>query len=106
MVEKVDPASLGTHDRYHGVHGYGPTQPDYYTTAIFYGPDIKEGGQVDSAHLVDEAPTFARLLNLHYPQPTAGEVIEDVLKWGQTWSSVNNNGLGFFMIGQTLAMGF
>lgn len=80
VVEKVDPASLGTHDRYHGVHGYGPTQPDYYTTAMFYGPDIKEGGQVDSAHLVDEAPTFARLLNLHYPQPTAGELIEDVLK--------------------------
>lgn len=80
VVEKVDPQSLGTHDRYHGVHGYGPTQPDYYTTAVFFGPDIQSGTQVESAHLVDEGPTFARLLNLHYPHPTAGQAIEEVLK--------------------------
>ena len=35
IVEKVDPESIGTHDRYHGVHGYGPTQANYFTTAIF-----------------------------------------------------------------------
>lgn len=32
VVEEVDPASLGTHDRYHEVHGYGPTQDGYFTT--------------------------------------------------------------------------
>lgn len=80
VVEKVDPASLGTHDRYHGVHGYGPNQPNYFTTAIFAGPDVKEGATVDGAHLVDEGPTFAELLGLKYPAPTAGQPIRGVFK--------------------------
>lgn len=80
VVEKVDPASLGTHDRYHGVHGYGPNQPNYFTTAIFAGPDIREGATVEGAHLVDEGPTFAALLGLKYPAPTAGQPIRGVLK--------------------------
>lgn len=80
LVEKVDPASLGTHDRYHGVHGYGPNQPNYFTTAIFAGPDVREGATVEGAHLVDEGPTFAALLGLKYPAPTAGQPIRGVLK--------------------------
>ena len=80
VVEKVDPASLGTHDRYHGVHGYGPNQPNYFTTAIFAGPYVREGATVDGAHLVDEGPTFAALLGLKYPAPTAGQPIRGVLK--------------------------
>lgn len=80
VVEKVDPASLGTHDRYHGVHGYGPNQPNYFTTAIFAGPDVREGATVEGAHLVDEGPTFAALLGLKYPAPTAGQPIRGVLK--------------------------
>lgn len=87
VVEKVDPASLGTHDRYHGVHGYGPNQPNYFTTAIFAGPDVREGATVEGAHLVDEGPTFAALLGLKYPAPTAGQPIRGVLKkWGATWN--------------------
>ena len=80
LVEKVDPASLGTHDRYHGVHGYGPNQPNYFTTALFAGPDVREGATVEGAHLVDEGPTFAALLGLKYPAPTAGQPIRGVLK--------------------------
>ena len=80
VVEKVDPASLETHDRYHGVHGYGPNQPNYFTTAIFAGPDVREGATVEGAHLVDEGPTFAALLGLKYPAPTAGQPIRGVLK--------------------------
>lgn len=80
VVEAVDPASLGTHDRYHGVHGYGPNQPNYFTTAVFAGPDVNEGTTVDGAHLVDEGPTFAELLKLKYPAPTAGQPIRGVLK--------------------------
>lgn len=79
IVEEVDPASLGTHDRYHGVHGYGPTQDGYFTTIMFTGPDVKEQTMIDHANLVDEGPTFARLLNLKYPRPTAGQAI-DVMK--------------------------
>lgn len=80
IVEKVDPDSLGTHDRYHGVHGYGPTQPDYFTTAIFAGPGVNQGATVDGANLVDEGPTFAELMGLQYPAPTAGQVIAGVIR--------------------------
>lgn len=80
VVERVDPDTLGSPDRYHGVHGYGPNQPGYFTTAIFAGPGIRSGAVVDGAHLVDEGPTFAELLGLHYPTPTAGQPIRGVLK--------------------------
>ncbi|WP_251546767.1 alkaline phosphatase family protein [Limosilactobacillus caecicola] len=80
IVEPVDPQSIGEHDRYRGVHGYGPTQANYYTTAIFAGPQIKINATVETAHLVDEGPTFAKILGLHYPEPTAGQVIEDVFR--------------------------
>lgn len=80
IVEDVDPETLGTHDRYHGVHGYGPSQPNYFTTAVFAGPDIKTGATVAGAHLVDEGPTFAQLLGLHYPAPTAGQPIDGIFR--------------------------
>ncbi|MGN1280255.1 MAG: alkaline phosphatase family protein [Limosilactobacillus sp.] len=80
VVEDVDPDSLGTHDRYQGVHGYGPDKPDYFTTAVFVGPDVNQGATVAGAHLVDEGPTFAKLLGLHYPAPTAGQPIAGVVR--------------------------
>lgn len=80
VVEDVDPQSLGTHDRYRGVHGYGPDKPDYYTTAVFAGPDINKGQTIDGARLVDEGPTFAKLLGLAYPTATAGRIIPGVIK--------------------------
>lgn len=80
IVEEVDPESLGTHDRYRAVHGYCPDKPNYFTTAIFAGPSINEGQTVETAHLVDEGPTFAAILGLHYPAPTAGRVISGVIK--------------------------
>ena len=80
VVEEVDPDSIGTPDRYHGVHGYGPDQPNYFTTAVFAGPDVQAGATVAGAHLVDEGPTFARLLGLHYPAPTAGQAIEKIFR--------------------------
>ena len=76
----LDSESIGTHDRYRGVHGYGPTQANYFTTAIFAGPQIKGGATVENAHLVDEGPTFAKLLGLHYPTPTAGQAIDAIFK--------------------------
>ena len=63
-----------------GVHGYGPTQANYFTTAIFAGSQIKGGATVENAHLVDEGPTFAKLLGLHYPAPTAGQAIDAIFE--------------------------
>lgn len=80
VVEKVLPEMMGDADRYQGVHGYHPNKPDYKTTVIFNGPMIKAGHQVQQANLVDEAPTFARLLGLEFPEPLAGRCIDDVFK--------------------------
>lgn len=80
VVERVDPKTLGTTDRYHGVHGYDPDKEDYQTTIVFNGPAIKEGITVEKANLVDEAPTFAKLLGLKFDSEIAGSCIEDVFK--------------------------
>jgi len=78
VVEKVLPDMMGDADRYRGVHGYDPDKPGYKTTMIFNGPMIKEDNTVDKADLVDEAPTFAKLLGLKFPEPLAGSAIDDV----------------------------
>jgi len=80
VVEPVDPASLGTHDRYHGVHGYSPDKPDYFTTLVLAGPAIKGGHTIDQAALIDEAPTFARLLGVTFPEDLPGHVLTDAFK--------------------------
>lgn len=80
VVERVDPKSLGKPDRYHGVHGYDPDKTDYQTTLIFNGPAIKEGTTVEKANLVDEAPTFAKLLGLKFESEIAGQCIDEVFK--------------------------
>jgi len=77
-VEKVLPDMMGDADRYRGVHGYDPDKHGYKTTMIFNGPMIKENNTVEKADLVDEAPTFAKLLGLKFPEPLAGSAIDDV----------------------------
>lgn len=80
VVEKVMPEMMGDADRYQGVHGYDPDKPGYKTTLIFNGPMVKENQTIDQANLVDEAPTFAKLLGLKFPEPLAGTVLEDVFR--------------------------
>ncbi|WP_010624239.1 alkaline phosphatase family protein [Companilactobacillus versmoldensis] len=80
VVERVDPATLGQPDRYHGVHGYDPRKSDYQTTLVFNGPAINSGHTVEKANLVDEAPTFAKLLGLKFENQIAGQCIEDVFR--------------------------
>lgn len=80
VVEPVDPASLGTPDRYHGVHGYDPDKPDYFTTLVLSGPAIKGGHTIDHAELVDEAPTFAHLLGVQFPEQLPGHALTDAFK--------------------------
>lgn len=76
-VECVNPHDIGSPDRYRAVHGYSPQKPDYATTLILNGPDIKSGYEIATARLIDEAPTFARLLGLRFPQPTDGSALDD-----------------------------
>ena len=80
VVEPVHPATLGQPDRYHGVHGYDPTKPDYQTTLLFNGPAVKAGARIEAANLVDEAPTFARLLGLKFDGPMPGQCLDGIFK--------------------------
>ncbi|TGD19006.1 alkaline phosphatase family protein [Levilactobacillus suantsaiihabitans] len=80
VVEAVDPASLGQPDRYHGVHGYDPDKPDYFTTLVLNGPAVVAGQTLDEARLIDEAPTFAKLLGVQFPEPLPGHVLTAALK--------------------------
>lgn len=75
LYEELTEEMLGKPGYYKAVHGYSPNKPDYKTTIIFNGPGINQGEKIASAHLVDEAPTFAKILGLQFPN-TAGTVIE------------------------------
>ena len=60
------------------THGY---MPDYGPQPVFVakGPDIHEGVMLDRGEVVDEAPTFAKLLGLDLPQAD-GKAINEILK--------------------------
>lgn len=78
-IESVTKDSIGQPNRYFGIHGSHPDKPNYETTVCFYGPKIKKGHVIESANLIDEAPTFAKLLNLEtFPKETDGTCIDDV----------------------------
>ena len=62
----------------HGTHGHLPDkgpQPPF----IAFGPDIRPGVTLDSCRIVDEAPTFARLLGIDLPDAD-GHPLEELLK--------------------------
>ena len=59
-------------------HGYSPEKDHYKTIFMASGKGIKSGQQLNSMHLVDEGPTFARLLGLHLGN-TDGRVLEEIL---------------------------
>ena len=60
------------------THGY---MPDYGPQPVFVakGPDIREGVVLDRGNVVDEAPTFAKLLGLTMSQAD-GKPIDEILK--------------------------
>ena len=60
-----------------GSHGHHPSKgPQPVFLAI--GPDIKTGIIIEKGQLIDEAPTFARLLDVDLPD-TEGRVMEEIL---------------------------
>jgi predicted AlkP superfamily pyrophosphatase or phosphodiesterase len=59
-------------------HGYSPEKENYTTTILAAGKGIRQNIVVPSMRLVDEGPTFARLLGLHLGE-TDGQIIDDLL---------------------------
>ncbi|MBC6314538.1 alkaline phosphatase family protein [Listeria grandensis] len=78
-VQEVAAQDIGNPDFYRAVHGYSPRKPDYATTMIAFGKGIKKGAVVPQARLIDEAPTFAAILDLEL-RNTAGSVIEGIFE--------------------------
>ena len=60
------------------VHGYSPSKPDYTTVFIAKGKGILPNKKIGSMNLVDEGPTFARLLGLDLGE-TDGRVLEEII---------------------------
>jgi len=60
-------------------HGYSPEKEEYGTIFMAAGKGI-QSGTLPSIRLIDEGPTFARLLGLDLGQ-TDGRVIEEILKY-------------------------
>ena len=60
-------------------HGYSPTKDNYETIFIATGKGIRPNIDIPAMRLVDEGPTFARLLGLDLGK-TDGKVIEQILK--------------------------
>lgn len=59
-------------------HGQEPTHPDLKTILFAKGPKIKKGIVLDTACIVDEGPTFAKILGLEM-ENTDGHILTDML---------------------------
>lgn len=60
------------------AHGHLPTigpQPTFFAS----GPEIREGVVLQSGRLIDEAPTFAKLLGVSLPT-AKGEILAEIIK--------------------------
>lgn len=60
-------------------HGYSPDKNNYTTVLIASGKGIRSSAVIPSMHLVDEGPTFAKLLGLDLGD-TDGKVIQELLE--------------------------
>lgn len=59
-------------------HGYLPVHENMRTLLLAKGPNIRVGQVIPNACLVDEGPTFAKLLNLTLDN-TDGHILEDLI---------------------------
>lgn len=61
------------------VHGYSPLKPDYNTVFIAKGNGIVHGVEIPTMCLVDEGPTFARILGLDLGE-TDGRILKEIIE--------------------------
>lgn len=81
VVEKVKEDQMGNVWRYKAVHGFSPKKSNYATTLVLNGPMIKKGFKLEQAKLIDEAPTFAKILGLkHFPEEVDGRILTEIFE--------------------------
>jgi predicted AlkP superfamily pyrophosphatase or phosphodiesterase len=77
-IEEVTEQDARSKKYTYACHGYSPEKDGYHTVFFAAGKGIRPGISVKSMHLVDEGPTFARLLGLDLGD-TDGSIIEGIL---------------------------
>jgi predicted AlkP superfamily pyrophosphatase or phosphodiesterase len=78
-IKKITPEVASEDKKYTlACHGYSPEKEDYSTIFIASGKGIRHNVILPQIRLVDEGPTFARLLGVDLGQ-TDGKVIEELL---------------------------
>lgn len=77
-VRFVD-SRLNVPHSYLAEHGNEPTHPDLKTMLFAIGPDIKKGASLEKASIIDEGPTFAKLLGLEM-KDVDGRILHELLK--------------------------
>ena len=70
---------LHAQGKVYATHGYSPHKPDYTSNLIVSGPRIKKGYTLESASVVDIAPTIARILNIPFP-PCDGKSLDEIFE--------------------------
>ncbi len=74
----VRPLDTGDYRFGRATHGYRPEKGPQ-PTLFGFGPHMKPGAILENARLVDEAPTFARVLGLNM-EDVDGAVLEDLIR--------------------------
>ncbi|MEH7886876.1 ectonucleotide pyrophosphatase/phosphodiesterase [Bacillus sp. JJ1609] len=77
-IEEVTEQDAKTKKYTYACHGYSPEKEGYHTVFFAAGKGIRPGIEVRSMHLVDEGPTFARLLGLDLGN-TDGRIVDGIL---------------------------
>ncbi|WP_406687556.1 ectonucleotide pyrophosphatase/phosphodiesterase [Rossellomorea vietnamensis] len=78
FIHTITPEDV-KHKRYtYGSHGYSPEKENYSTIFMAAGKGIRPHLEIPSMGLIDEGPTFARLLGLIL-EDIDGKMIEEVL---------------------------
>jgi predicted AlkP superfamily pyrophosphatase or phosphodiesterase len=79
FIHCVTEQDVGERKYTFACHGYSPEKEDYATILIGAGKGIRRNKVISSMHLIDEGPTFARLLGLNLGE-TDGHVVEELLE--------------------------
>ncbi|WP_225229601.1 alkaline phosphatase family protein [Sporosarcina quadrami] len=77
LVE-IKPCDITSGKYCQAVHGYSPSKIDYRTVFIAKGKGIVPNVTIESMSLVDEGPTFARLLGLNLGE-TDGRILDEII---------------------------
>jgi predicted AlkP superfamily pyrophosphatase or phosphodiesterase len=77
-IEEVTEQDAKSKKYTYACHGYSPEKEGYHTVFFAAGKGIRPGISIKSMHLVDEGPTFARLLGLDLGN-TDGSILEGIL---------------------------